>query len=51
MAGKAKRVETVAREGQSPLYRGLIGGFANREAAQAFCNTLKAAGRNCLVRG
>ncbi|OYX35114.1 MAG: hypothetical protein B7Y99_04485 [Caulobacterales bacterium 32-69-10] len=51
MAGKAKRVETVAREGQAPLYRGLIGGFASREAAQAFCNTLKAAGRNCLVRG
>jgi hypothetical protein len=51
MAGKAKRVETVTREGQAPLYRGLIGGFANRDAAQAFCNTLKAAGRNCLVRG
>lgn len=51
MAGKAKRVETVTREGQTPLYRGLIGGFANREAAQAFCNTLKAAGRSCLVRG
>jgi cell division protein FtsN len=51
MAGKSKKVETVTREGQSPLYRGLIGGFADRGAAQAFCNTLKAAGRTCLVRG
>ncbi|HTI67435.1 MAG TPA: SPOR domain-containing protein [Caulobacteraceae bacterium] len=51
MAGKSKRVEPVTRDGQAPLYRGLIGGFASREAAQAFCNTLKAAGRTCLVRG
>jgi len=51
MNGKAKRVEPVAREGQSTLYRGLISGFADRAAAQAFCDTLKASGRTCLVRG
>lgn len=51
MAGKSKRVEIVAREGAPSLYRGLIAGFANREAATAFCNALKAAGRNCLVKG
>lgn len=51
MAGKSKRVEPVVRSGQAPLYRGLIGGFANRDAAAAFCDALKAAGRTCLVRG
>ena len=50
MAGKSKRVETLARDGKT-LYRGLIGGFASRSAAQAFCDTLKASGRTCLVRG
>ena len=50
MAGKTKRVEPLARDGKT-LYRGMIGGFADRNAAQAFCNALKAAGRTCLVRG
>jgi cell division protein FtsN len=50
MAGKSKRVEPLSRDGKT-LYRGLINGFADRDAAQAFCNQLKAAGRNCLVRG
>lgn len=50
MAGKSKRVEPLERDGKT-LYRGLIGGFASKDAAQAFCNTLKAAGRVCLVRG
>lgn len=50
MAGKAKQVESLTREGKT-LYRGLISGFANRGAAQAFCDTLKASGRTCLVRG
>jgi len=50
MSGKSTRVETLARDGKT-LYRGLIGGFANRGAAQAFCETLKASGRVCLVRG
>jgi hypothetical protein len=50
MAGKSKRVEPLSRDGKT-LYRGLINGFATRDAAQAFCNQLKAAGRNCLVRG
>jgi cell division protein FtsN len=51
MGGKSKRVEPVARAGQATLYRGLIGGFASRADAQAFCDTLKASGRTCLVRG
>jgi hypothetical protein len=50
MAGKSKQVESLTRDGKT-LYRGLIAGFANRGAAQAFCDTLKASGRTCLVRG
>lgn len=50
MAGKSKRVEPLARDGKT-LYRGLIGGFSTRGDAQAFCATLKASGRTCIVRG
>jgi len=50
MAGKSRRVEPLSRDGKT-LYRGLIAGFSDRGAAQAFCDALKAAGRTCLVRG
>ena len=33
-----------------PLFRAAVSGFANRADAQAFCNTLKASGRQCFVR-
>ena len=49
MAGKTKRIEPVERDGKT-LFRGLIVGF-DKGAAQAFCATLKAAGRACIVRG
>jgi hypothetical protein len=32
------------------VYRGVIAGFASREEAQAFCETLKRRGRDCLAR-
>jgi hypothetical protein len=47
-AGKAKRVEPVERNG-STLYRTAFTGFT-RADAQAFCQALKASGRDCLVR-
>ena len=50
MAGKAKRVEPLQRDGKT-LYRGLITGFSSHGAALAFCESLKASGRSCLVRG
>jgi hypothetical protein len=49
MAGKGKKVETVARGG-STLYRTSITGFASRQEAQALCEKLQAAGKNCFVR-
>ena len=48
-AGKGKRVETVERDGQT-LYRTSVTGFGDRASAQAFCDRLKAAGKNCFVR-
>jgi hypothetical protein len=49
MAGKGQRVEPVAKDGKT-LYRAYITGFASRDAAQAFCGKLKAAGRACFVK-
>ena len=50
MAGKAKRVEPLAKDG-STLYRTSITGFSDRASAAAFCSQLKAAGRACFVKG
>lgn len=49
MAGKTKRIEPVD-VGGTTNYRTLIGGFANRAEAVAFCDALKAQARACLVR-
>lgn len=49
MAGKTKRVEQVEADGAT-LHRAFVGGFASRADAQAFCESLKARGRACLVR-
>jgi hypothetical protein len=49
MAGKGERVEIVNR-GDETFYRAYITGFSGREAAQAFCARLKAAGKSCLVK-
>lgn len=48
-SGKSKRVEPVAKGGTT-LYRTIVAGFGTRADAQAFCNQLKAAGKNCFVK-
>lgn len=48
-AGKGKGVEKVERDGKT-LYRTSVTGFATRDAAQAFCAKLKAAGKACFVK-
>jgi cell division protein FtsN len=49
MAGKGKKVVTVAKDGAT-LYRTSITGFASREEAQSLCAKLQAAGKTCFVR-
>jgi len=49
MAGKGKTVQPVTTGG-TVLYRAYITGFASRDAAEAFCGKLKAAGKNCFVK-
>ena len=49
MVGRTKSVEPVAKDGQT-LYRAYIGGFGSKAEAQAFCGSLKAEGRTCLVK-
>ena len=49
MAGKGKRVAAVDKDGAT-LYRTAITGFTSREAAQALCDRLAAAGGKCFVR-
>jgi cell division protein FtsN len=48
-AGKGKRVEAIQKDGAT-LYRTTVTGFASRDAASAFCNQLKAAGKSCFVK-
>jgi cytoskeletal protein RodZ len=47
--GKGKSVEKIDKNG-GVLYRTAVTGFASRDAASAFCNKLKAAGKSCFVR-
>ncbi len=49
MAGKGRKVEAVAKDGKT-LYRAYVTGFASHDAAQAFCDKLKAAGKACFVK-
>ena len=49
-ADKGKRIEAV-EHGASTLYRTTVTGFADRDAAKAFCATLAAHGRACIVKG
>jgi hypothetical protein len=48
-SGRGKRVEPVEVNG-STLYRTTVTGFADREAAKAFCAALSAKGRACFVK-
>ena len=49
-AGKGKNVEKVDRDDGKTLYRVQVTGFADRAAATAFCDKLKAAGKACFVK-
>ncbi len=49
-AGKGKNVEKVDRDDGKTLYRVQVTGFADRTAATAFCDKLKAAGKACFVK-
>ena len=49
MAGKSRKVEMAEVNGKT-YYRSFVGGFASKEAAAAFCASLSAAGRNCIVK-
>jgi hypothetical protein len=49
MAGKGRRVEALAKDGKT-LYRAYVTGFSSRDAALAFCERLKAAGKACFVK-
>jgi len=48
-AGKGKNVEKVDKDGKT-LFRVQVTGFADRAAATAFCDKLKAAGKACFVK-
>ncbi|WP_196066327.1 SPOR domain-containing protein, partial [Brevundimonas mediterranea] len=48
-SGAQKRVTEVTSSSGSTLYRTAFSGLS-RERAVAFCNALKAAGRDCIVR-
>jgi len=49
MAGKTKKVEVATRDGKT-FYRAFVGGFASKADASAFCSTLTAAGKGCIVK-
>ncbi|WP_374569929.1 SPOR domain-containing protein [Phenylobacterium sp.] len=49
IAGKGKTIVPVQVNG-STLYRTTVTGFASRAEAKAFCDALKAAGKNCFVK-
>ena len=48
-SGAQKRVQEVTASNGSTVYRTTFSGLS-RERATAFCNALKAAGRDCIVR-
>lgn len=49
MAQLSTRVEPATVHGRA-VYRGMVGGFASRADAAAFCDTLRSAGQACLLR-
>lgn len=48
--GKGKHVETVTTAAGATLYRTMMTGFSSHAEAEAFCVTLKAAGKSCIVK-
>jgi len=49
MTGKSSKVEKTERDGKT-FYRAYVAGFASHADAVSFCVSLKAAGKNCMVR-
>ena len=49
MAGKTKKVEVASRDGKT-FYRAFVGGFGSKADASAFCASLVAAGKGCIVK-
>jgi len=49
MAGKTRKVEVATVNGKT-FYRGFVGGFASKSAAESFCASLQAAGKGCMVK-
>jgi len=49
MVGKTRQIEPIEVNGAT-RYRALIGGFGSRADADAFCDKLKARGRDCFAR-
>ncbi len=49
MAGKTKKVEVATRDGKT-FYRAFVGGFGSKADASAFCASLTAAGKGCIVK-
>ena len=50
LGGTAKHVEPVTSANGATLYRTAFTGFESKDKAHAFCDALKAAGRDCLVK-
>jgi cell division protein FtsN len=48
-AGKGKSVQAVESGGKT-VYRTAVTGFGSRADATAFCNALKAGGKDCFIR-
>jgi len=49
MAGKSRKIEMANVNGKT-FYRGFVGGFSSKAAADSFCASLKAAGKGCIVK-
>jgi hypothetical protein len=49
MEGKTKAVEQTTKDGKI-FYRTYVGGFGSKDDADAFCTSLRAAGKSCFVK-
>ena len=50
LSGTSKHIEKVDPASGSTLYRTAFTGFESKDKASAFCDALKAAGRDCSVK-
>jgi len=50
LGGTSKHIEKVDAANGSTLYRTAFTGFESKDKARAFCDALKAAGHDCLVK-